>query len=221
MATSPSDVRRVLQVVRGSAGAELASVAGSGGDTRRLLLAVMPDLLASYTEGSSALATDWYAEIREESRVRARFTPTPVVDLDAERLRRTVLWATEPLQEDGGLAEVLARLTPRAEEEVARGFWDTIEANTHRDSESVGWRRDARPGACPFCRMIADRGAVFRKDTAHFAAHKNCHCVAVPVFKGGEVGPEASVMQYEATSRRRSAAEQAALREHLREHYGA
>lgn len=185
-------------------------------------MAVVPELLADYAEGSSALAVDWYSEIREESGARVRYSPAPVVDLDQERLRRTVLWATSPLADDEAtLAEVLARLTPRAEEEVARGFWDTIEQNSHRDPEAAGWRRDARATACPFCRMIADRGAVFREDTAHFAAHKNCHCVAVPVFKGGEVGPEASVMQYQASSRRRSAVEQAALREHLREHYGA
>lgn len=221
MATSPADVRSILQVVRDDATAQLTTVARAGDDLRPLLLAVVPELVGGYTEGSSALAADWYAEIREEARARHRFVPGQVVDLDAERMRRTVLWATEPIERDpSAIAEVLARLTPRAEEEIARGFWDTIEGNAHRDPEALGWRRDTRPGACAFCRFLADKGAVYRHDTARFAAHKNCHCVAVPVFKGEDAGPEASALQYVATKRRRSPKERAALRDYLREHYG-
>lgn len=38
--------------------------------------------------------------------------------------------------------------------------------------------RATRPGACPFCRVIADRG--YTPAAAGFAAHRNCQCTAIP-----------------------------------------
>lgn len=218
MATSPTEVRRILQVVRDDAGEDLSRLARSvpRSDVRGLLVELTPALLSAYTDGSSALAVEWYSEIREESRARTAYAPAPVVDLDRERIRRSVLWATES---DLDIDAVLARLTPRAEEEIARGFWDTIEQNATRDPEAAGWRRVARFNACPFCRMLADRGAIYRESTARFAAHRNCHCIAEPVFKGGDTGPTASVEQYRASKRRRTDADRAALRKYLRENY--
>jgi hypothetical protein len=117
---------------------------------------------------------------------------------------------------------MLARLTPIVQRDVAAGFWDTMTENVKEDPEAVGWQRVARDGACPFCRMLADKGAVYRKEsTATFAAHTSCHCVAAPKFAGGELGPEADAMQYVASSKRRTPQQRAALREYLKKHYGA
>jgi hypothetical protein len=67
--------------------------------------------------------------------------------------------------------------------------------------------------------MAADKGAVYKESTAYFAAHEHCNCTAQPVFKGGEVGQEASAIQYISAKRRRSPAEQARLREYLATYY--
>ena len=84
-----------------------------------------------------------------------------------------------------------------AEREIFDGFTDTAEENVRADEAAVGWRRNARTGACPFCLMLADRGAVYRKEsTANFSAHSagprgggNCRCTVVPVFKCGDEVP--------------------------------
>jgi hypothetical protein len=67
--------------------------------------------------------------------------------------------------------------------------------------------------------MLADRGAVFSEATASFAAHTDCHCAARPEFANGEHGPEASVEQYLASTKNRTPAQRARLREYLNENY--
>jgi len=62
-------------------------------------------------------------------------------------------------------------------------------------------------------------GAVYRKDTATFAAHDDCMCTAAPVFVGRQMGPEANVAQYMASKRRRTAKEKAFLRDYLEGNY--
>lgn len=99
-------------------------------------------------------------------------------------------------------------------------------SNARADERCIGWRRVTRPGACGFCLMLADRGAVYRESTAAFPAHSNCDCAAEPVFGRVEVRDgrqewvswagddirEASALQYSASKRNRSEDEKAALR---------
>lgn len=65
---------------------------------------------------------------------------------------------------------------------VLDGGRQTILDTVHRDRKALGWRRvtDSRP--CSFCALLATRGAVYRGDTAHFAAHGHCGCTAEPVY---------------------------------------
>ena len=63
--------------------------------------------------------------------------------------------------------------------------------------------------------MLASRGAVYKEETAHFASHTHCHCTASPVFRGGDAGPEANVVQYVASKRRPTARDRARVREYL------
>lgn len=66
---------------------------------------------------------------------------------------------------------------------VLAGGRQTILRTTAEDPASSGrWRRVPGPDACPFCQMLADRGAVFRDDTADFSAHDHCGCSAEPEF---------------------------------------
>lgn len=232
MPTSPEQVRTGLSLITAASVAEVEAVARSFADPVdqvAALFATTPLIIADYLDGSSALALDWYEELREESRPTSRFTPSPVTLVRDDQIATTVGWATRELREaeaealediDRLAEEMLTRLTPTVQREVAAGFWDTITENVAEDPDAVGWKRYARAGACPFCRMLADKGAIFRADTATFAAHTSCHCVAAPAFGTG-AGPEASAMQYVASSRTRSPAAQARLREYLRDNYGA
>jgi hypothetical protein len=85
---------------------------------------------------------------------------------------------------------------------VASGFRDTITENAKDDPAAFGWRRFARHGACKFCLMLAERGAVYRRATANFAAHTHCHCVAGPSYDPN--APRASALQYVASGKRSS-----------------
>jgi hypothetical protein len=55
----------------------------------------------------------------------------------------------------------------------------TVLHNARTDPRLTGrTRREARPGACEFCRELAGRG--YRPAAAAFAAHGHCRCTATP-----------------------------------------
>ncbi|QMU97836.1 hypothetical protein FVO59_11940 [Microbacterium esteraromaticum] len=188
-------------------------------ESRRLqLLDTVPEVVAYYSEGSAALATDLYDD--ERSKVKgSRFAASPVILDRTVRIRRGAAWASEPLSVDDDAAAA-ARLAQLVRSEMSRPYRDTIITNRKQDPVCIGWKRIARgPASCKFCRMLADRGAVYKEATATFAAHDDCLCTAAPVFKGGDVGPEANTAQYVASKRRRTAKEKAFLRDYLEGNY--
>ncbi|MGW9268335.1 VG15 protein [Microbacterium sp. NPDC055599] len=187
-------------------------------ESRRVqLLDTVPDVLGFYSEGSAALAADFYDDARVG--VAGRFSAAPVVLDRTVKIRRGVVWASEPLSaDDDELAA--ARFAQLMRSEMARPYRDTVLSNRRRDPQAVGWMRITRGAkSCKFCRMLADRGAVYREATVRFAAHDDCMCTAAPVFRGGEVGPEASSVQYMASKRRRSPRERVFLRDYLEGNY--
>lgn len=93
------------------------------------------------------------------------------------------------------------------------GGRDTIVTAANADPKCVGWKRLTSAGACDFCLFLADRGSVYREETAIFAAHDTCGCRAAAVFVGGEVGPEATAEQYIGSSRNRTPESRARLRD--------
>lgn len=181
-------------------------------ESRRLqLLDTVPGVSAFYSEASAALAADFY----DDARVGApgRFAAAPVVLDRTVKIRRGVVWASEPLSlDDAEAAE--ARMAVLLRSEMTRPYRDTIITNRRQDKACVGWKRITRGAAsCGFCRALADRGAVYKKETAHFASHDSCLCTCAPVFKGGDVGDEADVMQYMASKRKRTDKERAMIRD--------
>jgi hypothetical protein len=151
-----------------------------------------------------------------------------VPPLDVDKLRRSLLtlgpYAAKHALSGGGqvkdvAAIVFSNTSGSALRDAMKAGRDGVRATTLRDRRAVGWRRIARAGACKFCRMAADKGAVYREATAYFSAHNHCSCTAAPAFLGGEIGPEANVMQYLGARRTRTAAEKATLRDWLNEQY--
>ena len=216
---SDETARRGLVLITDKAVADTSRLVTASPDaTRDALLAATPEVVAYYSDGTAALAADYYDELRAEAAPARRWVAEPVVNLREEKISTGVLWAVEPLyrqQQDIDLA--LTRVAEVVQYETARPFRDTITTNTRRDPSARGWRR-VTSGGCSFCRMLAGRGAVYKVATARFASHPHCGCTAAPVFEGYQ-GPEASVMQYVASKRTRTPREKQELREYLSAHF--
>lgn len=187
----------------------IGRTSGSWESRRLQLLDTVPGVTAFYSEGSAALAADFYDDQRVG--VPGRYAAEAVVLDRTVKIRRGVAWASEPLSiDDAELAA--ARMAQLMRTEMTRPYRDTIITNRKADPQCVGWKRITRGAAsCGFCRALADRGAVYKKETAHFASHDNCMCTCAPAFVGREVGPEADVMQYMASGRRRTPKEKALI----------
>lgn len=221
MATSPEAVRAQLAVVTAAAATDLSDIASTASRPADAIVSALSLVVPSYYDAAGALAVEWYDERRDESSPATSFTPTITGNPATEWIEREAERFAKSLEAD--LEAEMQRMTDEllrlAEKEVARGFRDTILENSRDDVDAIGWSRVARPGACKLCVMAADNGAVYSQVTAFFAAHTDCHCAARPEFKGGEHGPEATVLQYVAAKKRRTERERKALRKYLNKNY--
>lgn len=221
--TTASESRAALELVTTSAVAEATSLPerfrGSPEARRAALLESVPALISYYSDGTSALAADFYEEQRELAQVQSVFVAVPIVADRVERQRRAVAWASEPMFDAALGVTVASRLAEVVQIETARPYRDTILGNRNRDPDAVGWKRIANPGACKFCVMLAGRGTVYRSKTVRFASHENCFCSAAPVFGKDDVGEEVSRFQYMASIRQRTPKQKAELRAYLNANY--
>jgi hypothetical protein len=200
-----------------AASVTLGRISGPPEQQRAILLEAVPGLIGYYSEGSSALAADFYDDERERAAPPKLYIAEPVILDRTVKIRSAVAWASKPLfDDDRELAS--SRLAEVVQLETARPYRDTITTNRRRDPSAVGWRRVSN-GGCKFCVMLAAKGAIFSDETARFASHTNCKCTAQPVFSTNDFGEEASAMQYMASSRRRTPEQQANLREYLNVNY--
>ena len=172
-------------------------------------IAAVRALTAEYGNASASAAADFYDAQRVAARVTGRFT-VPLLDPPSdEQVDNSLRWATKdlwprdpedpkttaaqrlPIEQRLDAAEVKAEAV--AQKLVTdRGRGTVRNAVTH-DRQAVAWARSAALGACAFCKLLVTRGAVFKQDTVDFQAHDNCHCMAIPVFKGQrfELSPHA------------------------------
>ena len=212
------DAVRLTLVKLQEAAAGVAVAEMKRAPTTDAVVEMLPQIVAYYADGSAALAADYYDDLRDDANAVLRFTAEPVVDIDEVKVRNAAAWAAEPLrlvEPDEALSA--ARLAEVITLRTAEPFRDTVTENRRRDPAAVGWRRYVSGKGCAFCRMLADRGAVYKAETARFASHGNCSCTASPVFD--PQAEEASTLQYVASKRNRSAAEQIRLREYLNARY--
>lgn len=178
-------------------------------EARRLqLLDTVPEVVGYYSEGSAALAADAYMDARWG--VSGAFAAAPIVLDRTVKIRRGVAWASDPMSL-GDFELASSRFAKLVRTEMTRPYRDTTLGNGSRDGMFVGYKRIARGESCGFCKALAARGAVFKKNTVYFAAHDDCQCTAAAAFVGQPHGPEADVMQYTASKRRRTPAEKAAI----------
>jgi len=230
VATPASEVRAQLQVVTATALAEIAAVATAAPLERSADAALEAARLVipAFYDATAALALAWYDELRDEAGPASLYVPGVIGEGSVDWIEREVAKFQQDLDGidfEADMARMVAEIQGLSSREVARGYRSTVIGNTRSDDDAVGWSRIARAGACKFCTMLADRGAVYSsRSSAIFSAHTNCHCGARPEFIGGDHGPEASAIQYVASAKRAKdpaaqAARNAAIRAYLNENY--
>lgn len=145
-----------------------------------LLAEIIDSVVMSHGDALSVATAEWYDLDREMNGVGGRYR--------AESLRTRqsgaeslVGWArATALTPESMQSLVLGGVTKR----IANASRLTISANAEADPRALGWQRRTSAGACLFCLMLADRGAVYKADTARFASHDDCRCSAVPAWDG-------------------------------------
>lgn len=230
MASTAAEFRSSIQVIRDEAFDYLTYVLDGmqpeleaailKGDTAAkaaatsLLASWLPDVVAGSQSMAATLAAEWYDELRDASKVAGAFTATAVLpDLGIDSL---IGWSFAQASTVTGFTQYLAGGIDLRTTQAANG---TITGSNLADPKGRGWARETSPDACPFCRMLAGRGAVYRtRETASFAPHDNCHCVAISLWDGAvdiftETGGKATP-----SARGTSAADQARAKQWMKDH---
>lgn len=86
------------------------------------------------------------------------------------------------LPADAAKAQALVRVSGAVSRLVMQGGRQTLLESVKADPQARGWRRVTSGRACPFCTLLAGRGAVYSADTVDFQAHDHCSCFSEPVF---------------------------------------
>ncbi|WP_435597046.1 hypothetical protein [Streptomyces anulatus] len=157
-------------------------------------------VIGEYGSASASAAADFYEAERVAARVTGRFT-VPLLDPPPdEQVDNSLRWATKDLwprdpddpkttaAQRAPLAARLDAVEKKAEGVAQKLVTDqgrgTVQAAVQRDRMAVGYARAAALGACAFCRLLASRGMVYKRETADFRAHDGCNCGVIPVFRG-------------------------------------
>ena len=253
----PAEAEEQRQAVAGLttlASAELASVmeslAGEPADVvLDALVDVLPALGDTYGDAASVLAADYFDEARVAAEVRGRFEATPSRGPERARWEALARWGTDPLRpaiqvptvDDDGDPINYERRSPDHKAALTlldggltRSIADrhrlTIVDNAAADPQARGWVRIARPGACDFCRLLADRvgdggePGVYTAASATFKSHDHCGCVAAPSWD--RTARVVSDVPFTYSDRKsdwsdeRKARENRRVYEYLAEHYG-
>lgn len=168
-------------------------------DARELLNELLPPLIRTYGQAAATLAADWYDEARAAAEVPGTFTALPV-GLDDQGSNALAQWAASTGTDTASVLSLAAGGTQRR---ILSWSRQTVMSASLTDPAAEGWQRVASPTACGFCRMLADRGAVFSESSVDFGAHDHCSCGAVAAFKG-RPRPVKPVRGYSPSERRLS-----------------
>lgn len=181
---------------------------------REALNDILPALIQTYGSAAATLAANWYDEQRRKHEATGRFEAVPA-ELGTTGAEALAGWGVAPLfsaTPDWQAAQTL--IAGGLQRRIANAARDTVTRSSVRDHSTVGWQRMGA-GACAFCLMLIDRGAVYSEATADFASHDHCNCQAVPIFKGAE---PIDVKPYVRSTRNITDADRARVRDYLRTH---
>lgn len=158
----------------------------SGAEFHTYMVTAFPELADPFVSMAAQLAATWF-ELSDPTSPYIAVTAPPV---PIEKLATSADWALGATGEAG--RDRLAGTLQRA---VYDGARETTRINVERTGSS--WAVHARPGACPWCRMMATRGAVYRSGaTALASCHDNGHCVAME-DRDGSYQPPSYLSQWD------------------------
>lgn len=205
----------VMRVVRGFDG-EPFHVVKDG------LRDLVPLIAHDYGDAAGALAQDYYEMAREAAEIPGFVDLGPAARVNGEAVDNSIRWS---LRHATGELPQLELLSTELGASIARKVLDvdadTITSASVKDKRSVGWSRLTDAGACAFCRMLADRGAVYTGASVRFASHDHCGCTAMPMFNNERNYRAVKTLPYQASQRRLSEAQRATMRARVRDYLGA
>jgi hypothetical protein len=195
-----ASLRRVLETLGANVAVDLAGLwsAVSGiGDEQLIteLQALLPTMVEPYVVAAADYTAQWYDDLAPgEPYVAAVPDAAGLIGgvIDPERMDASVSWAVHTGTAQSPAASRLAGSLNRMVHDASR---KVVEHNAVR--ERVRYLRHAAPGACPWCRLMAIRGPVFKSAVNAIKGHDSCHCVAVPVRKGTKFVPPAHYAAWE------------------------
>lgn len=231
MATASSEAAEALYGLSEIVTAEVRTVVSelrrqglTAEQARDALMDLLPDLGTEYRLAAASLAADWYDDLRIEQAAAGRFIAEPVLPPTRARWQALTRWGVDPLfAATPDWAAAASLIGGGLQRTVVDGHRLTVVENAQRDPQAAGWSRVARPGACGFCRMLADRpDAVYTEASVTFRSHDHCHCAASPSWASNVV--KVSREPYRQSQRRRSddtkKADNARAREYIAANYG-
>lgn len=165
---------------------------------RDQLLDFVPALTTVYGEAAAVVAADWYDELRAAEGVRGRFTSVMAAPFAVDAVQARVRFGAAHLFTDTPDA-MKPFLSGAVQKYVLQPGRDTVAVSAVEDPVASGWQRVTQGETCRFCVGLAARGAVYRQESAAFAAHGHCDCTAVPSWDPD--APEVPVEAYVASRR--------------------
>lgn len=178
-----------------------------------MLGTILPGLTRTYGQAAGTLAAEWYEDLRADLDIDGRFRAIVAELPDLGRTESLARWATEPLRIDPspeGAVTARTRASGGLQRIIANASRETVMGSSLADPRAAGWKRVTGARACGFCRMLADRGAVYSEDTVNFGAHDHCGCMAMPEF--GTAGDAVFTTRRPSNPRRTTEAERARVR---------
>lgn len=163
---SPSEVAE-FQTLVATLAASAVSSATALVDSGTALQETYPLLIDPYIAASAQLTAEWYHSLNPDAAYAVEPAPAPPHSV----LRSNVRWAATQL-------DPVSAIAGSAERQVFLASRDTVEYNAER--ERVRYARYASANACPWCRVLATREAVYHSADNAVKGHDNCHCIAVP-----------------------------------------
>lgn len=170
---------------------------------RDALLEFVPVLTTEFGDMAAVVAADWYDELRATEGIPGEFRAVMAASYPAVYVEQRVRYGARHLFTDAP-GQMLDFLDGAVQGYVLQPGRDTIQLSSVRDPKAAGWHRETRASSsfasgCGFCQVLAGRGGVYKWDAAPFAAHDDCHCVAVPSWDAN--APEVPADAYAASVR--------------------
>lgn len=155
---------------------------GTADAVRDALLNVLPKLMDVYGSAASALAADWYDDLRDVAEVPGRFSAIPAELPNDGRTEALARWAVTPMYAaDPDKTTALSKAAGGLQRIIFNADRDTVTFSSTQDRRARGWQREG-VGDCDLCTLLLGRGGVYTETTSQFETHDRCQCIGVPAF---------------------------------------